>query len=325
MNIEPEHLYVIPPNTLMAIRGCRLLLSPRARDRARHLPIDHFMCSLAEDLGSRSIGIILSGGGSDGTIGLEAIKSEGGITFAQDQSARHASMPRSAASTGVVDFVLPPDQIARELAALTSHLGGSTQASSLDNGPALEHILAIVQERCGVDFSHYKLNTVQRRITRRMALHHLSEAEEYLKLVEESGTEAQELFDDLLITVTEFFRDPAAFDALIENVLPEILRNRGPDDPIRVWVPGCSTGKEAYSIAIALSETMEKADRVCPVQLFGTDVSDRSVEAARVGRFGEAEVAGISADRLKRFLCPLRSVTRSAAGSGKCAYFRGRT
>ncbi|MDP9169660.1 MAG: PAS domain S-box protein, partial [Acidobacteriota bacterium] len=303
VQVEAGHVFVIPPNALMAIRDCKLVLSPRGKDRAHHLPIDHFMCSLAEDLGNRSIGVILSGGGSDGTIGLEAIKSEGGITFAQDQTAKHESMPRSAASTGLVDFVLNPREIARELTALTAHIQTAVGASGTVsvNGPILQRILATVRDRSGVDFTHYKVNTVQRRLARRMALHHLHTPEKYLELLEENDREALDFFEDILITVTDFFRDPETFESLIENALPLILEGRSSDDPIRAWVPGCSTGKEVYSVAIALSEAIENSGRACPLQIFGTDISDRSVDIARLGKYPQSISASVSPERLERF------------------------
>ena len=303
VTVEPNHVYVIPPNMGMAIRKCKLLLSARQGGRAHHLPIDDFFCSLAEDQKNRAVGVILSGSGSDGTIGLEAIKSEGGITFAQDGSAKFESMPRQAAATGVVDFVLPPHAIGMELANIARHLRdvlGKSDALVAD-GTSLQRIFAILRDRCGLDFSHYKMNTVRRRISRRMALRQAHTLDEYLEGLEQNGDEARALYDDLLITVTEFFRDAPAFQALEEKALPRILKNRTSDNPVRIWVPACSTGKEVYSMAITFIEYMRRTGNNNRIQIFGTDVSERAIETARSGKYLDIIGSAVSTERLQSF------------------------
>ena len=301
--VEPDHVYIIPPNTQMAVRRGVLELTPRSGDRGRNLPIDFFFSSLARDQRSRSVGVILSGAASDGTLGLEAIKAAGGITFAQDESAKFDGMPRSAVAAGVVDFVLSPDGIARELAGITEHsyFGVRGIDPLVEDGPAQDKILSLLQARTGVNFTHYKKPTVRRRLSRRMALNHIEHQDRYLKLLEERPAEVDALFDDLLITVTDFFRDPDTFTALVEDAFPAMLKDRGPEDAIRVWVPGCSTGKEVYSLAILLTEYLEQAQKTFPIQIFGTDVSERSIHSARMGRYPESISASVSSTRLKRF------------------------
>ncbi|HTM48242.1 MAG TPA: chemotaxis protein CheB [Bryobacteraceae bacterium] len=303
LTVEPNHFYVIPPNTQMTIRSGVLRLSPRASKDGPFLSIDSFFRSLAEDRQSRAVGVILSGTGTDGTLGLEAIKGEGGITFAQDATAQFDSMPRSAASAGVVDFVLPPGEIARELAAVAQsfYFGASGAVALPEDGHTLERILSLLRDEAGVDFTHYKTPTIYRRLARRLALHHLDSLEAYLDLLNRNPGEMQALFDDVLITVTEFFRDPEVFDVLADKILPVIVQQRKSTEPIRVWVSACSSGKEAYSIAIVLLEFMEAKRLKFPIQIFGTDLSERSIEIARAGRYPENIQAFVSPERLRRF------------------------
>ena len=301
--VEPNHVYIIPPNVRMAIRKGILELSPRKEDRSRNLPIDYFFSSLAEDQRSRAIGIVLSGAASDGTLGLEAIKAAGGITFAQDRTAKFDGMPRSAIAAGVVDFVLPAHGIARELASISGHsyFGGDRKKSEIADGPEFEKILSLLQFRTGVNFSHYKMPTIRRRLSRRMALHQIESQREYVDYLGQHPSEIEALFDDLLITVTDFFRDPDTFDALAEKVFPAMVKDHGPEDAIRIWVAGCSTGKEVYSLAIALLEYLDQTQQKFPIQIFGTDVSERSIETARAGRYPDSISATVSPQRLKRF------------------------
>ncbi len=245
--VEPDHVYVIPPNTQMAIRNGVLELTPRTLDRSRYLPIDFFLSSLAEDLKDRAIGVILSGSASDGTSGLEAIKGAGGITFAQDESATFNGMPRSAVAAGVVDFVLSPEAISREIASIAAHWGAKAE-STVEDGPTLQKILNLLQSRTGVAFTHYKKPTIFRRLSRRMALNHIDNLEEYLALLEQRTEEVNELFDDLLITVTEFFREPAVFEAIAEKVFPSVLKGRGSGGGGSYLVP--VTLRQIYSLAI---------------------------------------------------------------------------
>jgi two-component system CheB/CheR fusion protein len=310
MTVEPNHVYVIPPNKTMGIGNGTLHLMARGEPAAKHLAIDYFLTSLAEDRGTRAIGVILSGTASDGTIGLKAIKTEGGITFAQDiKSAKYDGMPRSAIAAGCVDFVLPPEGIAAELARIGRHpyLGiepypGIEPAAQAGEGDdELHKIFAVLQRVTGVNFAYYKYSTIKRRIARRMVLHKLESLKQYLQFLHDDPAEPAALCEDILIHVTGFFREPEAFQALAERVFARILDTKPPGESIRVWVPGCSTGEEAYSIAMALLECL--GDRVShmPIQIFGTDISAVSIEKARAGVYSESSLGDVSQERLRRF------------------------
>jgi two-component system, chemotaxis family, CheB/CheR fusion protein len=308
MPVEPDHVYVIPPNVDMILSKGALRLTPRTETRGLHMPIDRFLRSLAEDQRSKAIGVILSGTASDGTLGLVAIKAQEGITFAQDEkTAKFDGMPQSAIASGCVDFVLPPDAIARELARIRSHPylapSSSSRTAELvpDGDPNLRNILHLLWTANEVDFSDYKPGTVKRRIVRRMALHQIGTLNEYVEFLRHHPTELEVLHEDLLIKVTSFFRDPAAFEALRIEVFPAILKHRSLEEPLRIWVPGCSTGEETYSQAIALLEFLGKSSAEIPVQLFGTDLSQGSIEKARTGIYPESIAADISPERLRRF------------------------
>ena len=306
--VEPNHVYVIPPNVDLIISQGILRLTARTETSGYHMPIDRFLRSLAEDQRSNAIGVILSGTASDGTLGLAAIKAEGGITFAQDEkSAKFNGMPKSAIAAGCVDFVLPPDAIARELARIRAHPyltpSSSSRTAELvpDGDPELKNILHLLRTASEVDFSDYKPATVKRRILRRMALHQIGKLKEYAQFLRHHPAEVEALHEDLLIKVTSFFRDSAAFEALKTEVFPSILKHRSPQEPLRVWVPGCSTGEETYSQAIALLEFLGNRNPEIPVQLFGTDLSQRSIEKARAGTYPESITADVSPERLRRF------------------------
>src|SRR6266851_4574622 len=260
-SVEPNHVYVIPPNVDMTISQGILRLTARTETRGHHMPIDRFLRSLAEDQRSNAIGVILSGTASDGTLGLAAIKVEGGITFAQDEkSAKFDGMPQSAIAAGCVDFVLSPDAIGRELASIRAHPylapASSSRTAELvpDGDPQLKDILHLLRAANGVDFSDYKPATVKRRILRRMALHKVEKLKGYVQFLRHHPAEVEALYEDMLIKVTSFFRDPDAFEALKTEVFPTILKRGSPEEPVRVWVPGCSTGEETYSQAMALLE-----------------------------------------------------------------------
>jgi len=314
--VQRKHIYVIPPNSDMIIKDGALRLSPRSLTQGQHRPIDSFFISLAEDVGDRAIGVILSGTASDGTSGCMAIKSVGGITLAQDEaSAKYSSMPRSAVESGSVDYVLPPKAIAEELARIEKHPYIARVPTRPDEllGPASPHeihqLFTMLREAKGVDFTHYKQTTLQRRIKRRMVLTQSERLEGYLRFVKRNPKELDELYKDVLIHVTGFFRDPGAFDALRKEVFPLLVKDRKPSDwPIRVWIPGCSTGEEAYSLAIALLEYIgpNNANISAPpsfraVQVFATDISDAALDRARAGIYQDSVVADISPQRLKRF------------------------
>jgi two-component system, chemotaxis family, CheB/CheR fusion protein len=311
--VQPDHVYVIPANTRMQIRNGALQLSARVLVRGRHLPIDDFLLSLAEERGNQAIGVILSGAASDGTEGCAAIKASGGITFAQDeQSAKYGSMPRSAIAAGWIDFALPPKKIAQELARIGRHpyvARAPLADAGLSAGTEMEQLLALIREASGVDFTHYKQSTLQRRIKRRIVLLRLHRLKDYLRYIKAHPAELDELFKDILIHVTGFFRDPEAFEALRKLVLPPLFENRKEDEgPIRIWVPGCSTGEEVYSIAIVLLEYLWERDRKATrakqaktVQIFATDISESALDRARGGLYTEAAVAQVSPERLKKF------------------------
>ena len=302
MRAEPNRIYVLPPNANITISGGVLHLEART---SPHMPIDHFFKSLAEDQGSKAIGVILSGTASDGTQGLKAIKAEGGITFAQDEkSAKYDGMPRSAILAGCVDFVLPPQGIARELVRLCRHpYSNPPQAEEARPEPEKQYaeILALLRKNTNVDFVHYKHATVQRRILRRMAMHSMERLDEYANFLMRHPDEITALFQDILINVTSFFREPATFDLLRKKVFSQLFQERQADDPVRVWVPGCSTGEEAYSIAICLIEYLREKDQDVPIQVFGTDLSETVLERARAGIYPESIAADVSPERLRRF------------------------
>ena len=308
ISVEPNHVYVIPPNKALGIRDGALHLLARSKQNPKHMPVDAFLDSLAENEGSRAIGVILSGVASDGTLGLEAIKAAGGITFAQDgKSAKYDGMPRSAIAAGCVDFVLPPEGIARELKRISLHpyLGRPDHPASEDGQGHREQdllkLFALLRNATDVDFTHYKRSTISRRIARRMVLHKLSSVRQYLKYLHENRTELLALYEDVLIHVTSFFREPDAFRALKETILPRIFRNKASGEPLRIWVAGCSTGEEVYSIAITVLEYLQQRASKVTIQIFGTDVSDAALEKARAGIYSDSSTSGISAARMRHF------------------------
>jgi len=328
--VEPNHVYVIPPNVDMIISQGILRLTPRTETRGHHMPIDRFLRSLAEDQRSNAIGVILSGTASDGTLGLTAIKAEGGITFAQDEkSAKFDGMPRSAIAAGCVDFVLSPDAVGRELTRIRTHPyltpSSSSRTADLmpDGDPQLENILYLLRTASEVDFSDYKAATVKRRILRRMALHKIGKLKDYVQFLRHHPAEVEALYEDILIKVTSFFRDPAAFEALKTEVFPSIVKHRLPEEPIRVWVPGCSTGEETYSQAIALLEFLSDRSADIPIQLFGTDLSQGGIEKARAGVYPESIAADVSPERLRRFFAKVEGGYRiSKMIRDMCLYAR---
>jgi two-component system, chemotaxis family, CheB/CheR fusion protein len=316
MTVEPDHIYVIPPNTNMAIEDGTLRLMPRVLTRGQHMPINHFFQSMAEALGTRGIGVILSGTASDGAEGCNAIKVAGGITFAQDEhSAKYSSMPRAAVNAGCIDFVLPPRQIAHELARIGKHpYVTRPRAEEVEPGEEMSALFTLVHRATGVDFTHYKQTTLQRRIKRRMVLHKIEKLADYLAYTKNVPKELDELYKDLLIHVTSFFRDTHAFDALRAVVFPKLLQGRKPNSgPIRIWVPGCSSGEEVYSIAIILLEYLWEHAANLPVasatgkevQIFATDLSEQALDRARAGLYSESAVVDVSPERLKRFFVRL--------------------
>lgn len=307
MAIERNHVYVIPPNATMSVSNHSLQLRPREETRAAQMPIDHFMRALAEDQGNRAIGVILSGTGTDGTLGMAEIQAQGGMTFAQDSaSAKYDGMPRSAVAAGYVDYLLPPKGIARELARIARHPyvvkdhASSTAEPAPPENSGLATIFQVLRKSTSVDFTHYRQTTILRRIQRRMVVHRLDKLDDYVKYVQTNPTEIKSLYKDVLINVTSFFRNPRVFEALKSHVFPNILKNRSPGSGIRIWTPGCASGEETFSIAIALLETMGENARHVPIQFFGTDVSESSIAKARSGLYPDNIQGDVSAERLRR-------------------------
>src|SRR5208282_611818 len=269
--VRPNHVYVIPPNAMMSISGQTLHLGPREESRGMHMSVDHFMRALAEQKGNRAIGVILSGSGTDGTLGMAEIQAHGGVTFAQDEaSARYDGMPRSAVVAGHVDYVLPPKGIAKELARIARHPYVSPDNSShtVEAVPTptagLSTIFQILRKTTGVDFTHYRQTTILRRIQRRMVVHTIDDLAEYAKVVQTRPAEVKALYQDMLISVTSFFRAPRVFETLKSLVFPSIQKNLSRGDGIRVWTPGCSSGEETYSVAMVLLEFLGEGTSQIP-------------------------------------------------------------
>jgi two-component system CheB/CheR fusion protein len=300
--LRPDQIYIIPPNREMTMQEGTLRLWARSEARGRHMPIDRFFSSMADELGSEAIGIVLSGTASDGTRGLNAIKEKGGITIAQDErSARYSSMPSSAISSGNVDLVLTPRAIADELARISGHPYVQKQAEPMPSKDGRNKILTLLLAATGVDFNHYRQTTLLRRIQRRMILNRSEDFDAYVDLLQKSPSELEALHQDVLIHVTSFFREPEVFDDLRKNVFPELTKDQNRVEPIRIWLPGSSTGEEVYSVAISLFEFLENLPHRPAIQIFGTDVSQRVVEKARSAIFGEAIESEVSPERLRTF------------------------
>ncbi len=306
MEVRSGCAYVMPPNKDMALVGGRLVLVEPEAPRGRRLPIDYFFRSLAADQHERAVGIVLSGTGSDGTLGLRAIKGEGGMAMAQTpESAGYDGMPRSAIATGLVDYVLSPAEMPEPLLGYVSRAFGRAprpvRADAPGGSDRLLEVLHQLRDRTGHDFTHYKTSTLRRRVERRMAVTRVESMDDYLVLLKRDSLEVETLFRELLIGVTNFFRDAPAFEALAAEVLPGLIAAHFPGDPVRVWVPGCSTGEEAYSIAMLLQELADGAKRNVPAQVFATDIDAEAIERARDGVYPDSISADVSPERLARF------------------------
>ncbi|HLX93274.1 MAG TPA: chemotaxis protein CheB, partial [Puia sp.] len=306
--VEPNRLYVIPPAVEMNIPNGHIKLTPRPQMPTFNYPIDILFSSLAQKHKENVIGIVLSGSASDGTRGLRAIKFEGGLTFAQDESAKFQGMPKSAIAEGVVDFILSPKEIALEINRISAHpllkLNGSARhinadidCSPTDLSTVLEHLLTEV----GVDFKAYKMNTIKRRIERRMLLNRTKSLREYTKSLVSNKEETGQLYRDLLINVTSFFRDEETFRYLRMTLLPKLFKSKLHNEKLRIWVPGCSTGEEAYSLAMIIREIKGDRFRDKHIQVFATDLSEDAIVKARTGIYTKQEIENISPKRLKRF------------------------
>jgi len=303
--VERDHVYVIPPNKDLTILHGTLHLMDLVRPRGARLRIDSFFRSLAQDQEHNAVCIILSGTGTDGTLGVEAIKGETGMVMVQDEeSAKYEGMPRSAIATGLVDYVLPPGKMPEQLIKYTRH---ATQRAAPRIAPAegpipqaLQKIFVVLRTRTGHDFSLYKKNTLCRRIERRMNAHQIDDISDYVRCLQESDHEAGILFKELLIGVTNFFRDPEAFQTLQTKTLPKLLAGKPDDCAVRVWVAGCASGEEAYSVAMVLHEYMEQIGRHFHVQVFGTDIDGDAIAVARAGLYPESIMVDVGSERIKR-------------------------
>jgi hypothetical protein len=293
MGVEPNELYVIPPGTQMTLVDGLLHLAPRQKTNGKYQPGDMFFKSLAADRGSKAIAVVLSGTDGDGSQGLQAVKVAGGVTFAQcEATAQFSSMPETAVATGNVDFVLPPEAIAAALAKLSRspYLFNpepfnpepfQVVKESFAPSEALTAIFARLRTTTGVDFTAYKPNTLNRRMLRRMMLYQFETLEDYAQYLQAHPEEVQALYEEILIHVTRFFRDPEVFEQLKAQVFPTISQNKASDTPLRLWVAGCSTGEEVYSLAICLLEFFHDHATVPPIQLFATDISEAAISKRR--------------------------------------------
>jgi two-component system CheB/CheR fusion protein len=332
LKLEPNCGYVMRPNTVLGLSEGRLKVSPRRDHEGRHMPIDHFLESLAAERGNGAMGVILSGAGSDGTHGLSAIKAAGGITFAQDEkTARFSAMPTHAVAAGCVDFVLPPERIAHELVRIADHpyvAARDCRESKHDSSDAeslFQEICALLQQDTGASFTQYKRAILQRRIRRRMALHRMESLRDYVDFLYAHPAEVQQLFDDVSIHVSRFFPDRRVFEVLKKEVWPRLLNHRPAGQPIRLWVPGCSTGEEAYSIAITLFEFLATNPLRYPVQVFATDTNSAVLAKARSGLFPSGISRDVSPDRLARFFTKTQSGYRMAKSIRDSCVFARRT
>src|SRR4028118_1387588 len=312
MAVEPNHVYVIAPNSELLLVEGLLRLLPREKIDGKYMPADAFFESLAVDRANKAIGVVLSGADGDGALGLMAIKAAGGVTFAQcEDTAKFESMPNTARATGNVDFVLPPEAIARELENLSRHsfLAGPLPVTIPEElpeaGSALATIFALLKSSAGVDFTQYKAATLNRRMLRRMVLYKMERLEDYAQYLLDDPAEVKALYEEILIHVTSFFRDLEVFQRLKEYVFPTITQNKSAEVPVRIWVAGCSTGEEVYSIAICLLEFLDDRAIAPPIQIFATDISEVAISKARSGFYLGSQMLGVSEERRRRFFVPV--------------------
>ncbi len=310
MVVKPGCVYVIPPNHDMIFEYGTLKLLKPAEPRGHRLPIDLFFRSLAQSKQELAICIVLSGTGSDGTLGVRAIKAEGGMVIAQTpESSEYDGMPRSVIATGLVDYILTPAEMPAQLIAYVTQAFGKRPQAVLKAEDAMKKIYNLLRTQTGHDFSHYKQKTISRRIERRMAIQNLKNVDEYVLYLEQKPAEVEALFHDLLIGVTSFFRNPTTFEVLQEKVIPNLFTGKRANSAIRIWVPGCSTGEEVYSIGILLQEQMEMLKQIFKVQIFATDIDSRAIGEARSGVYPASISIDISPERLERFF------TRESSGN----------
>jgi two-component system CheB/CheR fusion protein len=306
LKVEPNTVYFNPPDKEVGIHQRAFHLTDPAEARHARMPIDYFFRSLAQELEEKAVCIVLSGTGSDGTLGLEAVKGAGGMTMAQaEEQAKYPFMPRSAIDTGLVDYILPVEQMPEEIIRYIRHpyLDDREKEVPADKHYQifLQKILMLVRANTKHDFTHYKQTTIRRRIGRRLAVHKIEDIADYFRYLQRNPAEIQTLFKDLVICVTSFFRDPEAFRALETKVIPDLIEHKSVDHPIRVWVPGCGTGEEALSLAILFDEAMERTGKHHNLQVFATDIDADAIDRARVGEYPESIAADIAPERLKRY------------------------
>lgn len=306
--VEKDTLYIIPPDKDTSIVDGTLKQTNRSEKPVMKKTIDQFFTVLAEKQKNGVIGIVLSGAANDGTLGLKAIKSAGGLTFAQNETAKFQSMPKSATAEGVVDMVLSPKDMAKELERLSQHtdviqtvMQDLSRELPPDEDEDLAGIIQLLKRSAGVDFTHYKMNTIKRRIVRRMLLQKMTAIKDYHQFLKTNNNEVAVLYQDLLINVTTFFRDPDAMEYLKKTLFPDLVKKIKSNNPLRIWVPACSTGEEAYSIAMLLTEVMGDKVSTGSIQIFATDLSEPAIARARLGLYPPNEVADIAPKRLQRF------------------------
>ncbi|HEY0031230.1 MAG TPA: chemotaxis protein CheB [Bacteroidia bacterium] len=313
--MEPNKFYIIPPDKEMRVSDGHIKLSNRKKDKINNLPIDIFFSSLAEKHKEKVIGVVLSGTGNDGTRGLKIIKQEGGLTFAQNASAKFSSMPESAIVQGAVDFVLSPKEIANALIRLSknayinnSALRAEKEFEIENKNPDLKIILQLLYRRKGIDFSHYKMNTIKRRIIRRMQIHKIETLQQYAKLLGGKNDEIDMLSQDLLINVTYFFREPETFQYLKNSLFPKLIKSKTAEETLRIWIPACSTGEEVYSMAMLLMENQSKLGTNLPLQIFATDLSEQAIRKARLGQYTADDLKPVSKHLIDRYFTKIKDV-----------------
>ncbi|MDD3721739.1 MAG: chemotaxis protein CheB [Lutibacter sp.] len=306
--IVPNNVYVIPYNKEIEVIDGHIQLIPRPKNKSSNLSIDVLFSSLAETHKENVIGIILSGSASDGTRGLSEIKEAGGITFAQDNSAKFTSMPHSAIASGLVDFILSPKEIAEKLNWMSKYdLIGHNQIKTKSKGKIddknidLKNIFLLLLKKKNVDFSFYKMKTIKRRVIRRMLIHKIETIKQYTEFLKKNENEIDLLYQDLLINVTEFFRDPEAFDTLKKSIFPQLLKNKSQNETLRIWVAACATGEEVYSIAMLLRELQGNKTKQIPFQIFASDLSLTAINIARNGEYSGQQLKNVSPKRLQQF------------------------
>jgi two-component system CheB/CheR fusion protein len=305
--LEPDHLYVIPPNKEMLLTDGRIKLEDRPITSRVHMPINRFFSSLADRYQETSIGIILSGSSNDGTIGLKAIRQAGGLTFAQDDTAKFQSMPKNAITEGAADMVLSPKEMAEELKRISKQKEqyyaaiADVEQMTTSSSEDLQTILKHLNKTTGVDFRQYKMNTITRRIARRMMLHKIDSMHAYAEFLKQNSKETNLLYQDVLINVTTFFRDKAVSEYERQTLLPALINSKQPNEAIRIWVPACSSGQEVYSLAILLFDILGKKAALTPIQIFGTDLSETAINKARLGVYSKNDVEDISPAFLENY------------------------